>query len=104
VSSSGVVRPLSLAVIRPSLQQRYTADLDALREKTRVEQLRRWGQHSPATPRTQAELKRLWNVSQGAVSGALSILTREGYVLPLPREGASATQYVLSGTSRLIFG
>jgi DNA-binding FadR family transcriptional regulator len=104
VSSSGVVRPLSLTDIQPSLQQRYTAALDARRDKTRVEQLRSWGRHPPAPPPPHAELTRLWNVSQGAVSGALSILTREGYVLPLPREGASATQYVLSGTSRLIFG
>lgn len=97
------VRPLTASDIVPTLKQRYTVDLDALKEKTRVEQLSVWGQQAPAERLSQAELKKLWNVSQGAVSSALGFLTREGYVLVLPREISGPTQYALSGISRLIF-
>ena len=101
---SGGVRALTAAEIRPTLQHRYAADLMALKEKTRVEQLTRWGHQAPAQPQTQEALARLWRVSQGAVSVALAFFIREGYVLTLPRHSAGAIPYVLSGTSRLIFG
>lgn len=103
-TGGSIVRALTSEDIRPTLQQRYTSDLDALKERTRVEQLRAWGRRAAATPHSQSELQQLWQVSQGAVSNALAFLTREGYVLALPREGTGPTQYALSGTSRLIFG
>jgi hypothetical protein len=46
----------------------------------------------------------MWNVSQGTVSSALKFLIQQGYVIALPRSGGEPIQYVLSGTSRLIFG
>lgn len=98
------VRPLTTADIRPTLQRRYASDLDALRERTRIDQLKAWGERDPAGARTQAELGALWSLRQASVSTALAFLVKEGYVLALPREGASRTSYVLSGTSRLIFG
>lgn len=98
------VRPLTMADIRPTLQRRYASDLEALREKKRVDQLKAWGQRHPDAAKTQADLQKVWKVSQAAVSTALAFLTKEGYVLALPRDGASRTSYVLSGTSRLIFG
>ena len=101
---TGIARALTAAEIRPTLQQRYAADLAALKEKKRVEQLTAWGRTAPAQPQTQEALARLWKVSQGAVSVALAFLTKEGYVVALPRRGADPTRYVLSGTSRLIFG
>lgn len=98
------VRPLKTAEIRPTLQRRYASDLEALREQKRVDQLKAWGEQDPSATRTQADLKRLWKVSQASVSNALSFLMKEGYVVALPREGAGRTSYALSGTSRLIFG
>lgn len=101
---AGTARALTAAEIRPTLQQRYAADLATLKEKKRVEQLTTWGRKAPAEPQTQETLARLWKVSQGAVSVALAFLVKEGYVLALPRQEAGPTRYVLSGTSRLIFG
>lgn len=98
------VRSLTMADIQPALQRRYTSELDALREQTRVDQLKAWGKDQPGAAKTQADLSKVWKVSQAAVSTALGFLMKEGYVLALPREGAPRTSYVLSGTSRLIFG
>lgn len=98
------VRPLTIDELRPVLQQRYAAHLASLPEQSRVQQLTRWGRTSPELLHTQKSLKALWNVSQPAVSGALSFLTQQGYVVALPRNGADATQYALSGVSRLVFG
>lgn len=103
-AGDGVARALTAAEIRPTLQQRYAAELATLKEKKRVEQLTVWGQRAPAQPQTQEALAQLWKVSQGAVSVALAFLVKEGYVLAPPRQGTGATEYVLSGTSRLIFG
>ena len=99
-----VVRPLSEADIRPTLQQRYADQMAAQRERKRIAQLTAWGTRDPAAVHTQKSLEKLWRVSQGAVSAALAHLTREGYVRTRPRRGAGATEYALSGTSRLIFG
>ncbi|HET7464345.1 MAG TPA: AAA family ATPase [Longimicrobium sp.] len=98
------VRPLTIDELRPVLQQRYAAHLASLPEQNRVQQLTRWGQTAPDELYTQKSLKVLWNVSQPAVSGALSFLTQQGYVVALPRNGAGPTQYALSGVSRLVFG
>jgi hypothetical protein len=103
-SGAGPVRPLTLDEIRPVLQKRYAAHLASLPEQTRVEQLTRWGTTQPGGTQTQKSLAKLWKVSQGAVSNALKYLTQQGYVIALPRAGGEPIQYVLSGTSRLIFG
>ena len=88
------------------LQRRYAAHLASLSERGggRVEQLTAWGETAPAEPQTQKKLVQLWNVTQGAVSNALTYLIDQGYVVQLPKTGASPTEYVLSGVSRLIFG
>lgn len=45
-----------------------------------------------------------WKLSQPSVSQALQDLGRAGYAGPLPRCGADATTYALTGSSRLVFG
>ncbi len=95
---------VTLDDLRPVLRQRYAAELAALPEQTRVAQLTAWGTSAPAVPQTQKSLGKLWGVSQGPVSTAVSTLVRQGYVVALPRVSAEPTRYVLSGTSRLIFG
>jgi hypothetical protein len=102
--SGAVARPLTTAEIRPVLQQRYAAELEALPEQARVEQLTRWGTTDPAEAQTQKSLAALWAVTQPAVSSALAYLVRQGYVQALPRSGGTPTQYVLSGVGRLVFG
>jgi hypothetical protein len=97
------VRPLTTDELRPLLQHRYAAHLESLPD-VRVEQLTRWGSKVPDSAQTQKSLMKLWGVSQGAVSTAVSYLASQGYVVPLPRSGANPIQYVLSGVSRLIFG
>jgi len=42
-------------------------------------------------------------LTQGAVSTALAWFIERGFVVALTRQGAGPTEYVLSGTSRLIF-
>ena len=98
-------RPLTLDELRPVLQHRYRAELNALSEPVRIEQLMKWGTSAlPGVVQTQASLGRLWKLSQGRVSTALGYLIRHGYVIALPRKGAEPIQYVFSGASRLIFG
>ena len=97
-------QPLTLAELRPVLQHSYAVELAALPEQKRVAQLTAWGASAPSSIQTQKSLGALWNVSQGPVSTAVNYLTRQGYVVALPRSGVSPTQYVLSGISRLIFG
>lgn len=103
-SPDGPVRPLTIDELRPMLQRRYATHLWSLPEQVRVEQLNRWGKQSPESSQTQKSLMKLWGVSQGAVSTALSYLVRQGFVVALPRNGAGPIQYVLSGVSRIIFG
>lgn len=104
-SSSGPhVRPLTLEELRPMLQRRYAAYLWSLPEQVRVEQLTRWGKKAPGNSQTQKSLMKLWSLTQGAVSSAISYLVRQGYVVALPRTGGEPIQYVLSGVSRIIFG
>jgi hypothetical protein len=98
------VRPLTLDELRPVLQRRYAAHLASLSERGRVEQLTAWGKSAPTENQTQKKLVQLWKVTQGAVSNALTYLINQGYVVQLPKTGASPTEYVLSGVSRLIFG
>ncbi len=98
------MRAPTLADLRPVLQQRYHAELNALSEQARVIQLTKWGTEQPEGVQTQKSLRALWGVSQPAVSQALSYLVGQGYVNALPRNSAGAVGYELSGTSRLIFG
>ncbi|HEX9483591.1 MAG TPA: ATP-binding protein [Gemmatimonadaceae bacterium] len=97
-------QPLTLDELRPVLQQGYASELAALPEQKRIAQLTKWGTTAPASVQTQKSLGTLWQLSQGAVSTAVSYLTRQGYVVALPRTGTNPIQYVLSGVSRLIFG
>lgn len=97
-------RPLSLDELRAVLHQRYAAELATLPEQRRVTQLTKWGTTAPATQQTQKSLGTMWKLSQGPVSTAIAYLSRQGYVIALPRSGADPIQYILSGVSRLIFG
>ena len=98
-------RPVTMSELREPLQARYTTELMTQQEPARVKQLTVWGENDPARTHTQKSLQALWKLkSQGGVSYALNTLVRAGYVLPLPRVGAAAIKYLLSGTSRLIFG
>ena len=100
----GTVRALTLADLRPVLQQRYHTELNALPEQTRAIQLTKWGVERRDEVQTQKSLRTLWGVSQPAVSQALSYLVGQGYVNALPRNSEGAVGYELSGISRLIFG
>ena len=90
------------ADLRPALKQRYAGMIEHL-TSARRRQLLAWANAGPAAEYEQKALQRLWRVSQPAVSAALVDLGREGYVGALPRAGASATRYALTGMSRLIF-
>lgn len=103
-AGTAAVRPLTLDELRPALQRWYAAHLASIPEQARVQQLTRWGSTDPASVHTQKSLKTLWRLSQPAVSNALADLVRLGYVVTLPRISGGPTQYVLSGTARLIFG
>jgi hypothetical protein len=81
-----------------------TDQLPTVRPLTLVEQLTAWGESTPSEPQTQKKLVQLWEVTQGAVSNALTYLIDQGYVVQLPKTAANPTEYVLSGVSRLIFG
>lgn len=100
---ASVIRPLRLEELRPLLQQSYAQQLNALPEEGRITQLATWGRGGSGTLHTQKSLTKLWRVSQPAVSQALAFLVRQGYVMPLPRQTGSPTQYALTGHSRLIF-
>ncbi len=97
------VRSLAIDELRPVLRARYMAELQQLPERSRVAQLTQWGESAPSKAMTQRELMRLWQLTQGAVSTALTWLVERGFVVALPRVGAGATEYVLSGRSRLMF-
>lgn len=104
VDQHAAVRPLTLDELRPMLRQRYAAQLASLPERGRVEQLTRWGSRTPTSAQTQRSLSKLWGVTQGAVSTAITYLVRQGFVVALPRNGTEPTRYVLSGTGQLVFG
>ena len=91
--------------MRAVLQERYAAELTRKLDSTRARQLARWGESDPGASLTQAKLRTLWGLkSQGSVSIAVYALVVAGYALALPRDGKRATQYVLTGVSRLIYG
>lgn len=92
---------IPLSELLPALKQRYSVLLNNL-DARRQAQLTRWAKH-PASEQTQKSLMTLWQVTQPAVSTALVALERDGFVVSMPKRG-SATQYALSGASRLIFG
>lgn len=94
-------KPIPLSELLPALKQRYSVLLNNL-DARRQAQLKKWARH-PASGQTQKSLMKLWQVSQPAVSTALVTLERDGFVVSMPERG-SATQYALSGASRLIFG
>jgi hypothetical protein len=96
---------LPVDALRPALQQRYADLLVQTLSPTRQRQLMAWTRElGPEATPTQDELRRLWKLSQPAVSQAVHDLSRAGYAGPLPRCGADATAYALMGSSRLIFG
>ena len=96
---------LQVDALRPALQRRYADLLAQTLSPTRQRQLTAWARElGPEASPTQEKLRRLWKLSQPAVSQALRDLDRAGYAGPLPRCGAEATAYALMGSSRLIFG
>lgn len=97
-------RPVTTAELRQALQARYAEELGAQLDAKRVEQLTAWGRRDPASEQTQKSLAGLWKLSQGAVSNAVTALAQRGYVIQLPRMGTEPIRYILSGTSRLVFG
>lgn len=93
---------IPLADLRPALAQRYAGLLEHL-SSARRSQLVAWARSDTARLHDQKSLQRLWKKSQGAVSTALTDLSREGYVVAMPRSGAASVQYALTGVSRVIF-
>ncbi len=100
----GGVGAVSITALRTTLRQRYQQQLAHDLEDRRISQLRQWGETNPDEVHGQESLQTLWALGQSAVSTALSALITPGYVVALPRAGKAPIQYVLSGTSRLIFG
>lgn len=95
---------LRIDELGPGLQRRYQALLAASLSTTRLEQVAAWATKLGADAKpTQDELKRTWKVSQPGVSQALTDLVDAGCVLPLPKQIAGPTRYVLTGVSRLAF-
>lgn len=102
-TTSGSIRPLAFDDLRPTLQRYYDEQLGALDEDHHVKRLVAWGTTDPEAAQTQQTLSELWDVKQSTVSLTLGYLTKHGYVMPLPREGRAAQQYLLTGRSRLVF-
>ena len=94
---------IPLAELEPALRQRYIAMMGKI-DSRRQRQLSAWAVKNPAAEHTQKSLVALWKVSQPAVSGAITALEQDGFVVALNRRGAEPTRYVLSGVSRLVFG
>ena len=93
---------IQLGDLRPALQQRYASVVASL-EPRRQKQLRAWATKDLNAEHTQKSLTSLWKVSQPAVSAGLKALEEDGFVSTLPRRGAEATRYALSGVARLVF-
>jgi len=74
------------------------------RSARRTAHLMTWATRGASVAQTEASLTALRQIKQSAVSITLGTLTTQGYVVALPRQGNAAIEYVLSGTSRLIFG
>jgi AAA ATPase domain len=100
----GGAASLTLADLSHSLHLHALARLDALTPE-RAQQLLAWGAAGPGDRHTQESLGALWRVKQPTVSQILIGLQREGFVNALPRRPGRgrAGEYVLSGTSRLLF-
>jgi DNA-binding transcriptional ArsR family regulator len=94
---------IALQALLPALRSRYQTLLQQRLDARRQSQLEKWANDSSSKEMTQQELRILWGVSQPAVSNALAELEQQGYVVALPRKGKQATQYALTGVSRLIF-
>jgi len=98
----GAARPaLPLGTILPILQDRARTQL-TVDLPSRASYLTQWGTSDPTALHTQATLKKLWKISQAAVSTTLDELTQAGYVVRVGMK-ARAVLYGLSGTSRVIF-
>lgn len=95
---------IELRDLKPTLRQRYDAVMRARLDARRQAQLDAWAKHGAARYQTQASLRPIWQITQGAVSNALADLERQGYVLALPRAGKEPIRYVLTGMARLIYG
>jgi hypothetical protein len=101
----GVASPgssLTMHELAPALQQRYASLLAASLSATRFQQMTNWAEKlgCNAMP-TQDDLKKLWKVSQAAVSVALKDLIQAGCVVTLPKQGVM--RYALTGVSQLAF-
>lgn len=94
---------IALEALLPALRSRYYNILNERLDSRRQSQLEKWAKDGSAKEKTQQELRSLWGVSQPAVSNALAELEQQGYVVALPRRGKQATQYALTGVSRLTF-
>ena len=97
-------RPFAFDELRPALQQRYVEQMGTERETAHVNRLATWGTDNPVRPHSQKSLGQLWKVRQSTVSETLAFLVRQGYAMLLPRQGYGATEYALTGRSRLMFG
>ena len=97
-------RPFTFDELRPALQRRYVDQMGAERETAHVNRLAEWGADNPAQSHSQKSLGQLWKVRQSTVSETLAFLVRQGYTMLLPRQGYGATEYALTGRSRLMFG
>jgi hypothetical protein len=99
-----VVAPVALGELGAVLQHRYTAVMREELEAGRIDQLEAWVTSAPDEPHTQKALMSTWELSQGAVSNAVNEFIARGYVLALARGRNQATQYLLTGKSRVIAG
>ena len=99
----GAHHHVGMEALRATLQPRYAMQLGTVLDTRRIAHLTTWATRDASDVHTQASLSALWQIKQSAVSITLRKLTMQGYVIALPRQGNAAIEYVLSGTSRLIF-
>ena len=101
--------PLDVDVVLPSATARYVAAFEGRSDEARFQYLEQSARGDRDATYTQAELKKLWDISQPAVSQVLTALRSDGYVMPLARRpgagptGRAATQYGLTGVARLLY-
>lgn len=96
--------PIAYGELRPVLQTITARQLRTEVGEVRYANLAAWARRDAARARTQAELQRLWGLTQGTVSVALRSLQEAGCVEALPRVAGKPAQWLLAGTARIALG
>jgi hypothetical protein len=115
VLEDGVTALLGVARATPPAPIAHDEIHDAIRTVTarqlrtnigevRYANLAVWARRNPEKAMTQADLQRLWGLTQGSVSVALRGLQDAGCVEALPRAAGKPAKWLLAGTARVALG